>query len=126
MGKVFLLREGINAAQGESVEDEKALGAWNVSYDLIGCDLLEPVYTLSRISRDLEGIVMLVDEEGIYNDSRLANIFASMLAGVPIVGNAVIVRENGDEVEYLTDEDIELCEQLVRVAGRAAGIRMEG
>lgn len=125
MGKVFLLREGINAAQGESVEDEKALGAWNVSYELIGCDLLEPVYTLSRISRDFEGLVMLVDEEGIYNDSRLANIFASMFAGVPIVGNAVIVRENGDEVEYLTDEDIDNIEQLLAIASNASRFNRE-
>lgn len=103
MHKLYVIREGIGEL-GYAVDIAADDDIFEKSRELIQCEWLEPVYSFSN---SVPGLVMLVDEDGMMNDCHLANPVASIGAGVPIVGNAVIVRVGADDFEPLTEDDID-------------------
>lgn len=76
-------------------------------YKHIGCDLVQVVapYGLQRLGLLPENFIMVVDEEGLLKDKPKLNMFASTFYGSPIYGNAMIVKENEEDFEALTEED---------------------
>lgn len=76
-------------------------------YENIGCNLVQVVmpYGLQRIGLLGENYIMVVDEEGLLKDEPKLNVFASTFYGSPIYGNAMIVKENEEDFEALTEED---------------------
>ena len=89
-------------------------------YSVIGCEYIEVVHPV-----DLPfGMIMLVDEEGLIKSNPLLNMEASAIYGTyehgqPIVGNAMIIREEGCEFAPLgEDEAKELCEKIREVTNR--------
>lgn len=75
------------------------------AYDAIGCEYVE----LARIGNSF---ALLVDEEGLFKPDPQYNALASHLANTRIVGKAVLVRIEGEEIKGLTDKQIELEEWL--------------
>lgn len=68
----------------EGVEEMGKVPTFKECYGLVGCRLLEVVYLG-------DGAVMLVDEEGLCCDAPVLNPVATMFAGHPIVGKAVLL-----------------------------------
>ena len=67
----------------EGAEQMEKVPTFKECYALVGCKLLEVVYLG-------DGGVMLVDEEGLFNNPVL-NPLATLFAGHPIVGTAVLL-----------------------------------
>jgi hypothetical protein len=67
----------------EGSEKMDKVPSFKECYALVGCKLLEVVYLG-------DGGVMLVDEEGLFNNPVL-NPLATLFAGHPIVGKAVLL-----------------------------------
>lgn len=76
-------------------------------YEQIGCDMIEivPVRALVQLSEKCEDYVMIVDEESLLKTAPKLNIYASVLYGSPIYGNAVIVKDAGEDFDGLEEED---------------------
>ena len=76
-------------------------------YKQIGCDMIEivPVRALYQLNEKCEDYVMIVDEEGLLKDKPKLNIYASVLYGSPIYGNAVIVKDIGEDFDGLEEKD---------------------
>lgn len=78
---------------------------FDIGREAIGCDWIELVEAES-LAKD--GLLMLIDEEGkLKPGGALINATASALYGTeqhgdPIMGNAVIVRTTGEDLELLT------------------------
>ena len=78
---------------------------FDIGREAIGCDWIELVEAQS-LAKD--GLLMLIDEEGkLKPGGALINATASALYGTeqhgdPIMGNAVIVRTTGEDLELLT------------------------
>lgn len=62
----------------------------------------EPVSCVSFSPR----YVLLVDENGLYSDSYGLNYCASALYGRQIVGPAFVLVRNGEELDFLSSEDV--------------------
>ena len=75
---------------------------------LIGCDWIELVEPDSIVEN---GYLMLIDEEGKLRDGQLSinciasDLYGSDRHGDPIVGNAIIVHANDEQLELLTDTE---------------------
>jgi len=68
----------------EGAEKMEKVPTFKECYALVGCKLLEVVYLG-------DGGVMLVDEEGLCCDRPVLNPLATLFAGHPIVGKAVLL-----------------------------------
>jgi len=68
----------------EGASELEKVPTFNECYALVECKLLEVV----RLS---DGGVMLVDEEGLCCDHPVLNPLATLFAGHPIVGNALLL-----------------------------------
>ena len=81
-----------------------------MSREAIGCDWIELVEA-EPLAKD--GLLMMIDEEGkLKPGGALINATASALYGTeqhgdPIMGNAVIVRTTGENLELLTSGEAE-------------------
>ena len=84
---------------------------FDIARGIIGCDWIELVEP-EPLSKD--GFLMLIDEEGKLRGGALTiNCIASELYGAdrhgdPIVGSAVIVHANEDQLELQTDTEAKL------------------
>lgn len=93
---------------------------FDIGREAIGCDWIELVEA-DLLAKD--GLLMMIDEEGkLRPGGALINATASALYGTaqhgdPIMGNAVIVRTTGENLELLTAEEAE------RLAARMEAIR---
>ena len=91
--------------------------------EAIGCDWIELVEA-EPLAKD--GLLMMIDEEGkLKPGGALINATASALYGTerhgdPIMGNAVIVRTTGENLELLTSGE---AEQLAVRDGSCPGQR---
>ena len=78
-------------------------------YKHIECDLIE--ITTPRVLRKIGGLsdnfIMIVDEEGLLKNNPKLNIYASTFRGMPIYGNVMIVKDNGEDFEGLERSDHE-------------------
>lgn len=76
-------------------------------YKQIGCDMIEivPIRSLIQLNEKCENYTMIVDEEGLLKSKPKLNIYASVLYGSPIYGNAVIVKDIGEDFDGLEEED---------------------
>ena len=78
---------------------------FDIGREAIGCDWIELVEA-EPLAKD--GLLMMIDEEGkLKPGGALINAIASALYGTeqhgdPIMGNAVIVRTTGEDLELLT------------------------
>lgn len=78
---------------------------FDIAREAMGCDWIELVEAES-LAKD--GLLMMIDEEGkLKPGGALINATASALYGTqqhgdPIMGNAVVVRTNGENLELLT------------------------
>jgi hypothetical protein len=92
----------------EEVELPGDSRAWlDTCYELIGCVCVQVAPTCIR------GVVLVIDEEAKLYDGwqNRINKVASILYGSdwdPIVGDALLARVDGEELEPLTDQQIEL------------------
>ena len=83
---------------------------FDIGREAIGCDWIELVEA-EPLEKD--GLLMLIDEEGkLKPGGALINATASALYGTeqhgdPIMGNAVIVRTTGENLELLTSGEAE-------------------
>ena len=83
---------------------------FDIGREAIGCDWIELVEA-EPLAKD--GLLMLIDEEGkLKPGGALINATASALYGTeqhgdPIMGNAVIVRTTGENLELLTSGEAE-------------------
>ena len=93
---------------------------FDIGREAIGCDWIELVEA-EPLAKD--GLLMMIDEEGkLKPGGALINATASALYGTeqhgdPIMGNAVIVRTTGENLELLTAGEAE------RLAARMEAIR---
>ena len=78
-------------------------------YGAIGCDMIEIV----RARNLKDGLVLVVDEEGLMKDVPSINLYGSYLYGTlehgqPIIGDMLILREfegpDGGDLEGMDDE----------------------
>lgn len=76
-------------------------------YKYIECDMIEmvPVRALAYLNEKCEDYVMIVDEESLLKADPKMNVFASVIYGAPIFGNAMIVKDAGEDFAGLEDED---------------------
>lgn len=83
---------------------------FDIGREAIGCDWIELVEA-EPLAKD--GLLMMIDEEGkLKPGGTLINATASALYGTeqhgdPIMGNAVIVRTTGENLELLTSGEAE-------------------
>lgn len=83
---------------------------FDIGREAIGCDWIELVEA-EPLAKD--GLLMMIDEEGkLKPGGALINATASVLYGTeqhgdPIMGNAVIVRITGENLELLTSGEAE-------------------
>ena len=83
---------------------------FDIGREAIGCDWIELVEA-ETLAKD--GLLMMIDEEGkLKPGGALINATASELYGTeqhgdPIMGNAVIVRTTGENLELLTSGEAE-------------------
>ena len=91
--------------------------------EAIGCDWIELVEA-GPLAKD--GLLMMIDEEGkLKPGGALINVTASVLYeterhGDPIMGNAVIVRTTGENLELLTAGEAEqLAARMEAIRNRA-------
>jgi hypothetical protein len=68
----------------EGAEKMAKVPTFKECYGLVGCDLLEVVYLG-------DGSILLVDEEGLFKNPPILNPLATLFAGHPIVGTAVLL-----------------------------------
>ena len=92
------------------LECDPAKNIFDIGRSAIGCDWIELV-TANSLAKD--GFLMMIDEEGkLKPGGALINATASALYeterhGDPIVGNAVVVRSTGENLELLTAGEAE-------------------
>lgn len=88
----------------KKVEFENSLEFY---YKQIGCDMIEivPIRALIQLNEKCENYTMIVDEEGLLKDKPKLNIYASVLYGSPIYGNAIIVKDLGEDFGGLEEDD---------------------
>ena len=102
------------------LECNPAKNIFDIGRLAIGCDWIELV-TADSLAKD--GFLMMIDEEGKLKPSgALINATASALYeterhGDPIMGNTVVVRDTGENLELLTAGEAE------QLAARMEGIR---
>ena len=96
---------------------------FDIGREAIGCDWIELVEA-APLAKD--GLLMMIDEEGkLKPGGALINATASALYGTerhgdPIMGNAVIVRTTGENLELLTAGEAEqLAARMEAVRDRA-------
>ncbi len=100
-----------DAQEVKIIECDPLKELFDIARRVIGCDWIELVEPDSYMNN---GYLMLIDEEGkLRNQTPSINCIASDLYGSdrhgdPIVGNAVIVRANEDQLELLTDAEAKL------------------
>lgn len=81
---------------------------FDIARQAIGCDWIELVEAEPLA---IQGMLMLIDEEGkLKPGSAFINCIASHLYGAeehgdPIVGNAVVVKNTGEQLEMLTETE---------------------
>jgi len=82
----------------EEIREVDIVGDLDSFYDLIGCDLIESVYTPVLVGDD----VMYVDEEGLFKSNIPMFEFDGALQ--PLAGRAVIIGidENGESADAQT------------------------
>jgi hypothetical protein len=78
-------------------------------YKNIGCDMIEVTHpwALKKITGKCKNFVIIVDEEGLLKDNPKLNIYASAFRGMSLYGNAMIVKDTGEDFDGLTKEDHE-------------------
>lgn len=98
-------------------------GIFDIGRKAIGCDWIELVEA-EPLAKD--GLLMMIDEEGkLKPGGALINATASALYGTerhgdPIMGNAVIVRSTGENLELLTSGEAEqLAARMETIRDRA-------
>ena len=98
---------------------------FDIAREAIGCDWIELVEAEPLAKDDL---LMMIDEEGkLKPGGALINATASALYGTqqhgdPIMGNAVVVRTNGENLELLTaGEAKQLAARMENPHHRLAG-----
>lgn len=96
---------------------------FDIGREAIGCDWIELVEA-EPLAKD--GLLMMIDEEGkLRPGGALINATASALYGTerhgdPIMGNAVVVRTTGENLELLTAGEAEqLAARMEAVRERA-------
>jgi len=85
-------------------------------YKQLDCDVitLTTLRTLHEIAGLSKDFVMIVDEEALMKDEPKFNIYASAFRGTSIYGNAMIVKDNGEDFEGLEKEDHEQLSRAIR------------
>ena len=78
-------------------------------YKHIECDMIEVAYlrALHEIGGLSNNFIMICDEEGLLKDNPKFNIYASAFCGTSIYGNAMIVKDDGEDFAGLEREDHE-------------------
>lgn len=100
-----------DAQEVKIIECDPLKELFDIARGVIGCDWIELVEPDSYMNN---GYLMLIDEEGkLRNQTPSINCIASDLYGSdrhgdPIVGSAVIVHANEDQLELLTDTEAKL------------------
>ena len=96
---------------------------FDIGREAIGCDWIELVEA-ETLAKD--GLLMMIDEEGkLKPGGALINATASALYGTerhgdPIMGNAVVVRTTGENLELLTAGEAEqLAARMEAIRDRA-------
>ena len=86
-------------------------------YKNIGCDLIEivPLRALQELAHLGENFIMVVDEEGLLKDQPKLNIYASVFYGSMIYGNAIIVKDDGEDFVGLEKKDHEELSTAIAV-----------
>lgn len=101
--------------------------AFEAARPVIGCEMIEIVEP-EMLSRD--SLVLLIDEEGklkagtAYVNCLASYLYGSDWHGDPIVGNAVIVKDGGQNLEFLTAAEAEQIALSMEKTRYAAIYRM--
>ena len=76
-------------------------------YEQIGCDMIEivPIRALIELNEKCENYIMIVDEEGLLKANPKLNVNASIMYGSLIYGNAIVVKDLGEDFGGLEEED---------------------
>ena len=69
-------------------------------YSLMGCEIVQRI---SHLISTTEPVALWVDEEGAMKPN-LMNVRASIIAGIPLMGDAILAGDNGGDIVSLRME----------------------
>lgn len=106
MSKIYAVKLHAGMPTMKIIEKQKGDEVLQFCYREIGCDLID----IAPTKYLPEPYIMIVDDEGLLKADPDVNFLGSYLYGIqdhgmPIMGNALIMKEQGQNIVWLSEEE---------------------